>query len=75
MPQTPDDLTGLKALVVIPKTVNYFYNQSGRRIADALASPAFRHGAGGGARAGGGPITAPAGRARLDALFAPEADA
>jgi hypothetical protein len=32
----------LRALIVIPGTVNYFYNQSGRRIGEALESLGFQ---------------------------------
>ncbi len=38
LPKDSGRATQRRALIVIPGTVNYFYNQSGRRIADALQS-------------------------------------
>ena len=37
-----EDTTGPKALVVIPQSVNYFYNQAGRRVAEALEALGWR---------------------------------
>lgn len=36
------DVTAPTALVVIPQSVNYFYNQAGRRIAEGLAALGWR---------------------------------
>lgn len=35
------DSASLRALILIPGTVNYFYNQSGRRVGEALAELGF----------------------------------
>lgn len=42
MTATHEDTAGPKALVVIPQSVNYFYNQSGRRAAEALTALGWR---------------------------------